>query len=410
MAEKEAWVFNCHYNGLSVIQALGRQGVTVRALDPGRGIGTRSRYAKYEKVPDPLVDESGFIEALWRLRESTGQPPVLIPTNDHWAEALARHKTNLDKAFHCCVSDDDIVSLLLNKERFGRWAQSVGLSVPYVWSIDEALSDIEQLPFPVAVKANARRRAGHSVEWSRAANRLRFRSCDTPEQLKETIQEANKAGVTSFVQQVVRGRSDAMRTIGLYACNGKILALVYGKKLRGFPPGFGDCIVGQANSVPDWALKMAEKICRKLEYTGIAEIEVMVEEATGSRYLIEVNPRSWSWIGVTAPAGLDLPGIAYRNLAKNEHPENTQYGCNDGEPAYYAKALSDFPNTLLWYRFTDAKDWVMSPRQWWRSFKGKNGVFAEISRDDPTILFYAFIQSAKPFIGNVLGVLRGKRF
>ena len=90
-----ALVFNCHYNGLSIIQELGRHGVPVYALDSGRSVGTVSRYARHWPCPNPLHDEDGFIQFLIEKGGEFDQKPVLFPTNDHWATAIARHKPEL---------------------------------------------------------------------------------------------------------------------------------------------------------------------------------------------------------------------------------------------------------------------------------------------------------------------------
>lgn len=401
----QAWVFNCDYNGLSIIQALGRNGVDVYALDPRRSIGTHSRYASFQKVPDPLVDENGFIQALYRIRTSVDANPVLMPTNDHWAEVISKHQQDLSEKFHCCVCDFQTISILLDKERFGRWGQSLDLPVPKVWTAEEALNDAE-LPFPVAVKANARRKTGQGAAWARAADKLRFRPCADRAELQALLKEAEQASVPVFIQQLVHGRSDAMRTIGLFAKDGHIHGLVYGRKLRGFPPGFGDCIVGLAEPVPAWAMALAEKICSNLSYTGFAEIELMQDAKTGEHYLIEINPRSWSWVGVAAPAGVDLAKIAYECLALGKAPEQTVIGCADGRSIYYAKVLADLQNSLLWYRFTDAKDWVLSPRQWWKTFSSRKGVFAELASDDPKIAFFSVLISLKQSAGKLKNVFK----
>ncbi|TVO66709.1 ATP-grasp domain-containing protein [Spiribacter aquaticus] len=408
-SQPEAWVFNCDYNGLSVIQSLGRAGVVVRALDAHRAIGTRSRYARYSSVPDPLVDEDGFIKALWRLREAVDSNPILVPTNDHWAEAIARHRAVLSEGFECCVCQYETVSLVLDKERFGYWGKSVGLPVPQVWQLEEARGDAE-IPFPIGVKPNVRRSAGQGSFNARAADQLRFRRCVNRPELDAVLCEAEQADVHVFLQEIIEGRSDAMRTIGVYAVEGRLLGIVYGKKKRGFPPGSGDCVVGVAEEPPKWAIDLAEKSCAALHYTGIAELEVMQDSVSMHNFLIEINPRSWSWIGVSQPAGSNLPLLAYNNLAFGQEPAGLQVGCRDGEPVYYAKLLGDLQNTLLWYRFSDSKDWVLNFRGWWGTFAGKRGVFAEFAQDDLPVAIFSVVQAAKQFIRRARRVLGGERF
>ncbi|WP_232196820.1 ATP-grasp domain-containing protein [Thioalkalivibrio sp. ALJ15] len=408
-----AFVFNCDYNGLSVIQSLGRRGIPVYALDAKRGIGTRSRYARYLNVPDPLVDERGFVDKLKELGTKAGGRPVLFPTNDHWAESVARNREELEDMFDLVVADRAVVELFLDKERFGRWAMEQDLAVPRVWSRSELEDPSTALPFPLAIKANARRKPGQGEEgrqWARAADALRFRTCGDREELVELLAEAARVGVPVFGQEIVRGRSSAMHSIGVYASDGDVEGLVYGWKVRGFPPGFGDCVTGFSAPPPEWAIDMAKEACGRARYTGLAEFDVMIDQESGARKLIEINPRSWGWIGVSLPAGVDLPWLAYQGIQSKEPVGEVALGCADGETVYYAKMLADLQNTLLWYRFSDARDWVLSPRQWWATFRGKRGVFAEFAKDDPAIAVFALVQAAKQFAGRARRVLKGQRF
>ena len=94
-----ALVFNCHYNGLSIIQELGRHGVQVYALDSFRDVGTFSRYGCFHLCPDPESAEKAFVEYLLELGSSFDHKPVLFPTNDHWAAAISRHKETLSQYY-----------------------------------------------------------------------------------------------------------------------------------------------------------------------------------------------------------------------------------------------------------------------------------------------------------------------
>lgn len=408
-----ALVMSCHYNGLSLIQALGRRGISVVAVDSKRGIGTHSRYGEYFQVPDPGQDREAFIKALVEFGSRLEEKPLIFPTNDHWAEALAWGADELSKYYRLCVADIKTIELLLDKERFGRWAMENDIQVPRVWSVNETLQRVQEISYPIAVKANTRRRSGQAIDsaaQARNADRLRFVPRNNISELNNTLAEAKSANVPVFCQEVVKGRSDAMRTIGVYANQGRVLGLIYGKKVKGFPAQYGDCIVGEATPVPTWARDLAIKCCRLLSYTGIAEIEVMVDSDTGERHLIEINPRSWSWVGVGPVAGADLAWIAYQDMIQNIQPETCIEGCADGDPVYYAKVLADFQNSVIWYRFSSAPDWALSPLAWWKFFRNKKGVFAEFSRDDPAVVLFSLKSSGRQFLINTYKVVRGSRF
>lgn len=393
-----AFVFNCHYNGLALIQSLGRKGIPVYALDTQRSIGTRSKYAKYIQVADPLDNERLFINQLIELSKKVKGKPLLLPTNDHWSEAISRHKDLLSE--HCVVSASDIsvTELLLDKEKFAYWCMERSVIVPTAYSIDKLDVDNVGIEYPIAIKANARRRSSdgaNSKEWASKADYLRFNICNSRNDVKKYIAIAEENNIPIFLQQLVSGRSDSMRTIGVFANAGDVKGILYGHKVRGYPAQFGDCVVGEANPVPDWARELVKYVCKELNYTGIAEFEVMIDKDSGEKYLIEINPRSWSWVGVAPYAGVDLAWIAYKELILKDPVAECIESCADGNPIVFMKVLEDFQNTVFFYRYDDAKEWSMGPLKWWKQYKGKRKVFAEFSKDDPLIGFYSILASLR---------------
>src|SRR5690606_1760274 len=116
-------------------------------------------------------------------------------------------------------------------------------------------------------------------------------------------------------QQFIPGLSNQMFTVGVYADRGYELAGIFtGRKARGYPAEFGDCIVGESYPVPQGLIENVRRIVKDLRYEGIAEFEYKRHELTGGYYLIEINPRSWSWVGITPACGVSLPWLAYTDL------------------------------------------------------------------------------------------------
>mgnify|MGYP001225699876 CR=1 FL=1 len=113
-----AIVFNCDYNGLSIIQELGRHNVKVIALDNIRAIGTFSKYAKFIKCPNPQIAEELFIDFLLKLHTKLNARAVLFPTNDHWAYSISKYKNEMSKYYSVCVADYSVIELLIKKKKF----------------------------------------------------------------------------------------------------------------------------------------------------------------------------------------------------------------------------------------------------------------------------------------------------
>lgn len=409
-----AFVFNCAFNGLNVIQELGRRGIEVYALDSFRNVGTVSRYAEYMPCPNAAVDPDEFVSFLLDVADDFDDKPVLFPTNDHWAAAIAQHRSKLADEYRPCVATESVVDLLLDKHTFCTWARSRGISAPRSWRMEE-LDALPEDEFPVAAKPNNPTKYPDMMFESKLAvlyNRW-FGTADSVDSKRDEIEtgkrllgtqlevlgsredldrfiKAHEAIADEFVlQDYIAGMSDRMYTVGLYANEGHVKGIFTGRKVRGFPPDFGDCKVGQVEDVPDELVLTAQEVCTELEYTGIAEFEFKRDSDTGKFSLIEVNPRSWSWIGITPDCGVSLPWIAYEDLTGNDVHFTTQ--SVDSGSVQWVKATEDLPNCLVAYRFRGFDEWSLGPIAWLRSIQSKRTVFAELASDDPLPGVYAVL-------------------
>ena len=393
-----AFVFNCHYNGLSIIQELGRRGVAVMALDSIRSIGTYSRYARYYKCPDPQVEEDAFVDYLIHMGPTFDDKPVLFPTNDHWAVAISRHKDQLSRYYFPCVADKSVIDIIIYKQRFFEWAMTQGFPVPYTWRSDDA-SQIPESAYPIVVKPEYRRISSNERSTGQRAvilDELRLTILQKKTDLVRFVSQYNEVMPFLIFQEYVAGLSDCMYTVGVYAdSNHSVKGIFTGRKVRGFPPDSGDCIVGQVEEVPEDLKSLVKQICKSIGYQGIAEFEFKKDVNTGQFKLIEINPRSWSWIGITPFCGVSLPWIAYADLTGIEEVVYTECKLPTGN-VKYVKLLEDMQNCMYRNRSLGYKSWHMSFPQWLQSLRSEKIVFAEFSRDD-----------LLPGIRSIYAMLRG---
>lgn len=396
------FVFNCHFNGLALIQELGRLGVPVYALDTHKSIGTRSKYAKYIKVTDPLVDPERFVDELIQLSKGLTSKPLLLPTNDHWSEVISKYRSQLSEYCIISASHIDTVELLLDKERFAKWCQKKSYPAPAVYNTTSVINGEVHIDYPIALKANSRRRLGSdsNKKWSKIADDLRFKICQNIDQIKYYYEIAEANDVPIYLQQLVNGRSDSMRTIGVFANKGTVRGIIYGRKVRGFPAQHGDCVVGEALPVPTWAKDLAISICKDLEYTGIAEIELMQDSVSKEHFIIEINPRSWSWVGIGPDSGVSLAWLAYKELVLGEYSDTIDLSCQDNNPVIFTKVFEDLLNSMLFYRLDGANDWSSDPLTWYLKYKNKKVVYAGLSLDDPNVALHTAIHGLKHAISG----------
>lgn len=379
-----AIVFNCHYNGLSIIQELAAHGVKCVAMDSERSIGTVSKHATYVACPDPATDESLFIDFLYDYCRNEPVRPVLFPTNDQWAAAISKHKERLLEVSIPCVADWEAVSIVIEKDRFYEIGAHRGYPTPRTWLVQE-VSNASLSDYPLAAKPIWRRNSADrdDTEFNAAMDRLRLTVLSDPDELNRFLDEEGRWAEHLLFQAYVPGFSDSMYTIGVYSdAEHRLRGVFTGKKVRGYPADIGNCIVGESHSVPEALIETTQRIVDDLGLSGISEFEYKRNPQTGEFTLIEVNPRSWSWVGITPHVGVSLPLLAYRDLiGADVVTECLRQSADDGS-VRYAKILEDVINVCLLYRSSHPA-WARTPWAWHRELhSGRKVVYAEFSYGD----------------------------
>lgn len=386
MYKNKVIVFNCSYNGLSIIQELNKVGIECIAMDCFRGIGTYSRYAsKFIKCEDPRYNEKVFVDQLYEYCKQQDYKPVLFPTNDEWALAVSRQRDRLETVAHVCSSNSKSVELILNKDKFYEIGNKANYMTPYTWENDK-LCDITSNTFPVVAKAKFKSIPdGDSEELNKSLEENRLVVLNSRKELNEYVDSNQELLPYLVFQEYVRGNSDAMYTVGIYADrDNKIRALFTGRKVRGYPAEFGDNIVGESCNVPEDLIENVQKIVNELSYSGIAEFEYKKDEVSGEYKLIEINPRSWSWIGISPHCGVNIPLIAYKDLTNLDTTTTTLI--QNEEKVRYIKVFQDFVNCLFRYK-KSFPEWAMNLREWNQDLKFTKNVYAELYRKDYMVTF-----------------------
>lgn len=373
-------VCGTHFNGLGVIRAFGEVGIPVYAIDTVRGFGSLSRYAKFWKCPDPSTSERKFIDFLIERSKQFEHRPLLFPTMDSWATAASKHKTALLRHFHVMTADWEIIRLVIKKDEFFRWAQQRKYPVPKTYlNLDEINKDA----FPIVAKPAFRYISSNSKcnkYISEMSNRLRLTDLNTIEDFNEFCGQYGELLPHFIFQEKVMGMANRMYSVGIYADkNSELLAIFTGRKVRGLPPDIGDCLVGQSEPLPE-LVELTRKLVRDLRYTGVAEVEFKKDARTEEYKLIEINPRSWSWIGITPACGVNIPLIAYNDVIL-EQKCFSQSQCNAGE-VKWIRLVDDLMACMRWNRKLGFPEEALKFGTWFNSLKGRR-IIAEFDRSDP---------------------------
>ena len=163
----------------------------------------------------------------------------------------------------------------------------------------------------------------------------------------------------------------------------------------------GNCVVGQAEELPPELKQMVRRMCKELGYHGIAEFEFKRDALTGEFKLIEVNPRSWSWVGITPVCGVSLPWLAYADLTGVEPVPYTESTVSSGS-VKWVRLLDDLLNCLYFNQREGYPEWHMTPRRWWQTLNAERLVVAEFALDDPAPGLYSSYTKMRSLLGRAL--------
>ena len=306
--------------GVSTIQALGRDGVDVFAVDHRPGaLGFRSRYARPVLVPDHHTDEEGFVAALVRLGDSLAAPAPIFAVDDEDLSALARNRGRLGDRFLYPFPEWKVLAPIMDKRVQLRRAEELGIPAP-------ATGD--RLEFPVLLKPV------ESVSFRLRFGVKAFR-CDSPAELAAARERTR--GFETFVVDWIPGGDDALYSLGAYLTpDGGALATFLFRKLRQDPPllGNGRVVVTASERV---VLEQGLALLRGLGSHGVGHVEFKRDARDGLFKLVEVNSRLWQYHSLAASCGVNFPLVAYRHLTGAEQ-EPVSNGSREGRWAVTFKA------------------------------------------------------------------------
>lgn len=310
-------------NALGIVRSLGRAGVRVIACDHDpRALGLLSRYATPAATADPLGEPERFVEDLLAIGRGPGAGGVLFATHDEAIAAIGPREAEVDALMRRPWSPWGRMSAIIDKGEQHAAARRIGFPVPAtVTPGDDA--DVAalagELRFPVVLKPRYapgfRRRFRAQVLEAADAEELRR-------------QWALAAEYRPQVSEVIPGDDSCLWSLGSYRdAAGRPLASFTGRKLRQWPPRFGTARAAESRWDPGLA-ERGHALLDELGFHGISQVEVKRDPRDGRDNLIEVNPRSWLWVGLATACGVNLPYECWRDAAGM--PRTLPAGHRDG--------------------------------------------------------------------------------
>jgi predicted ATP-grasp superfamily ATP-dependent carboligase len=358
-------------NGLSFARSLGRRGVPTLLLDSERYVGTYTRYAVFGQLPPVELQPGAWLEALECAGQRLAEPAALFVTSDAHSDWLADHHERLARYYRFVLSPMETVRQLLDKQQQYTAAAAAGVLLPatfYPASGREARQAGDRLGYPCLFKPCTAHLGRPRLGGQKAL------VIGSASEMEAAYAGAATRAARFMVQEIIPGGDDAIYWY-LTFCDaaGCERAWITGRKLRQYPPGFGNGSISVSVDAPAVA-GLSRRLLRLFNCRGYASIEFKRDERDGSLRLIEINPRSDSFNEMGAKAGVDLAWIGYQYLVGDP-------ACPAEPPAFRRGVwcVDEEQDVLaaLALRRSGALGWL----DWLRSLRGARTIIA--AWDDP---------------------------
>jgi predicted ATP-grasp superfamily ATP-dependent carboligase len=262
-----------------------------------------------------LHDTDRYVD--WLADElSSGRIGLVAPTSDYvvFATAMALERAGMPAPTG--VPDLESAWRCLHKPRFGEVMAEIGFpTVEYrtPTSPEQAFEDADELGYPLIIKPRSHVGIGlfrGAIISDRADLAARFRAAPTGHaSASAAVLDPDLAW--PFLQQFLPlERAEVVSISGCLGCDGSVMAIGQSRKLAQWPPGVGIGSMFEHMPLSDVADRAIAAVRATLG-SGLFEIEMCVDRATGEAWPIDLNPRAYGQITLEVARGNDLPALWY---------------------------------------------------------------------------------------------------
>lgn len=358
-----AIIIEGHVQGLANTRALGMEGIPVIVIDKTNCIARYSRYCqKFFYCPDYQSDD--FVDFLINLaQEEKLQDWVLIPSNDHAVYSISKNKEKLAVHFKTTLPEQETIDKIYNKANLLQLAEQEGVPIPKTWYLKDAKKIPTNMEWPVLTKGKM------GLSFYKKLKRKAFLADSIIELEPQLEQIAAVFPLENTFTQELIPFDGTNKTVSFTAfCEtGEIKTYWMGEKLREHPVRFGTATFTKS-VFEEACLIQSQKLLKALNYTGVCEVEYLKDPRDGQFKLIEINARTWLWVGHAIACGINFPLYIYRFLNNQKIDYPTNYPTN----IKWINYLTDTPMSL---KMLLSKE--IGFAEWIKSYKGKkkNAIF-----------------------------------
>jgi len=285
----------------NITRSLGQKGISIHTGDFVKyAMSHASIYSSANfRYPSPFSDQEGFLACLLQkvqgLREC-----VLIPVFEE-TFLIAKHHERFKDCARMVIPSYDQILWAHNKDRWQELAVKLGIAVPESYTIASLQGKTikqEDIRFPLLIKP---KQGGGG--WA-------ITQVNSAPEIEALLASQTYCGLPwerFFCQQKIIGENHC---VAMLFCHGELRAKVAYKQLRDYPITGGQATlrISLRNEAAEESL---ERMLNAMAWHGVCQADFVVDERTGTPYLIDINPRFWGSLAQAIASGVDFPHLLY---------------------------------------------------------------------------------------------------
>lgn len=308
-----AIVLEGHVQGLSNVRSLGELGVPVFVVDQNKCLAQHSKYCTSFFICPPFKSDEFTVFLIDLAKKESIQGWLLLASNDHIVEQLSKNREELSLYYKILVPNPYDLERIIDKRLLMQVARNCGVPIPKTFGVND-ISESCSSRFPLLVKGS------QGLSFYKKTHKKAIQVNDQ-EELTATLDKLKLVLSPSdyMVQELIESREeDRVISFTCFSEEGVIKAFWMGRKIREHPVQYGTATLAES-IFEESIIPVATRLVQHLSYTGICEIEFLRDKRDNQYKLIEINPRTWLWVGLAKECGVDFAKIAYRYV--NDLPQ-----------------------------------------------------------------------------------------
>jgi D-aspartate ligase len=305
---------------LGVARSLGRLGVPVYGLS--RIPRSPSVYSKFYKeiffLPKTHQEKNEIVNNLVKIAQKIGKRAILLCTSDVNVRIAVEFSDELEKYFIFHKLPKDLADSILSKKQLAQLAKQYSISSPktlFPKSITELQEYLKDLKFPVVLKIIEPDK--EMIDWTRF-----FLVQSKSELLKIYSRHKNTVNRNYMIQEYIPNLPASLWMFdGYFNSKSECLFSATGFKIRQTPAFGGATSLGIAFHNEELAL-LAKQFMKKINYTGIVDIDFIYDQRDGAYKILDINPRIGATFRLFAGKdGFDVVHAQYLDLTDQFVPQ-----------------------------------------------------------------------------------------